>query len=75
MDQIVEKSSKELYLKTIPTPLDLGKISKQITKYESLDQFESDIKLMLDNCKNFNGPGAMSDVYFVQFFSSILSDC
>lgn len=66
IDQIVEKETKDLYLQTISTPMDLTKISKLIDKYQSVEGFESDIRLMLDNCRSFNGPGLLSDVsYFI----------
>jgi predicted DNA binding CopG/RHH family protein len=37
-------------------------MSKQISKYQSMEEFESDLRQMLDNCRSFNGPGLLTDV-------------
>ena len=49
------------YLEIIKNPMDLSTMKKKLTqnKYESLDAFVDDIKLICDNAATFNGKASM----------------
>ena len=49
------------YSSTIKHPMDLSTIEKKISSksYQTVDEFSKDIKLMLDNCKEYNDPDSV----------------
>ncbi|EDO18716.1 hypothetical protein Kpol_1055p73 [Vanderwaltozyma polyspora DSM 70294] len=49
------------YFEIIKNPIDLGTISKKLNnwEYKSMEEFETDIKLMFDNCFKFNPEGTI----------------
>ncbi|KAJ8598197.1 hypothetical protein CTAYLR_005522 [Chrysophaeum taylorii] len=50
------------YSKKIDSPMDLGTMRTKLGRaapkgsYESVDEFEADVRKIVDNCRNFNGP-------------------
>ena len=49
------------YYKVIKNPIDMETINKRIKSnfYKSLDQFTADVKLMFENCKQYNDPASI----------------
>lgn len=49
------------YSATIKTPMDLGTVKKKLTnkEYTTVDQFISDIRLICENAKKFNGENSL----------------
>ncbi len=52
----VDAEEVPTYYSTIKNPMDFSKMQSKINKmeYENLNQFESDINLILNNCLQFN---------------------
>ena len=50
------------YLAIIKRPMDLATIKSKLGEYKSIDDFEADVKLMLENCKKFNPESEYYDV-------------
>jgi len=46
------------YSQIIKNPMDLSKMKKKLNRYSSLDEFDSDVILMFDNCTRYNGKGS-----------------
>ena len=44
-------------------------MQRKLDSYSSLDEFDADIELILDNCRRFNGPGYYTNVIFVSVVS------
>ena len=42
------------YSDVVLKPMDLDTIRNNLSTYKSFADFENDLKLMFDNCKNFN---------------------
>ncbi|KAI9152708.1 hypothetical protein H9P43_009504 [Blastocladiella emersonii ATCC 22665] len=57
----VNASEVPEYLTIIEQPMDLGTMRDKIRArlYTSLDQFEADFRLVVDNCKTFNAPDSV----------------
>jgi len=43
------------YSRIIKEPMDLGTMRSKIGRYKSVNEFEIDVKKIVDNCKKFNG--------------------
>ena len=54
-------SDKQVYLEEIKQPMDLSTMQQKLPTYASITDFEVDLRLMLDNCMQFNGIG---DAYY-----------
>ncbi|CAO3616923.1 unnamed protein product [Cunninghamella echinulata] len=56
----VEVDGAPDYYDVIKNPMDLSKIKEKIDSksYSSLAEFEDDVRLMLNNCYQYNGPGS-----------------
>ena len=53
------------YSAVISRPMALSTVCDKLTAYSSFAEFESDIKLMFDNCKEYN---KLEDVFYVEVY-------
>lgn len=58
----VGKKEAPGYYNVIKNPMDLGTMSKKLLLYRSLDEFEDDINLIVNNCMIYN----MGTEYFIE---------
>ena len=57
------------YFDVIKQPMDLGTIKRKLehNQYATVDDFEADMRLMIDNCLTFNYPGDPVHAMGVEF--------
>jgi transcription initiation factor TFIID subunit 2 len=53
------------YAAVISRPMALSTVCDKLDTYTSFAEFESDIKLMIDNCKEYNKVG---DIFYAEFY-------